>query len=127
MRDIEILQEALRALPPHEWVSAALAASAKPGMADVGKSSKGVPATELVRIYSIRLEHLRERGRVPIGMEPLLHSLRALPGQCDVAVRPFVSDDTTLIASFWDASRLTGCIVRAPGGDNVLDDDAAKG
>jgi hypothetical protein len=122
MHAVEILQEALRALPPDEWVSAALAASAKPGMAYVGKSNKGVPASGLVRIYSIRLEHLRERGQVPTGMEPLLHALRGLPDQCEVAVRPFVSDDATLIASFWDASRLTGCIVGTPGGDNDLDD-----
>jgi hypothetical protein len=84
MHDIEILREALRALPPHEWVSAALAASAKPGMAYVGKSSKGVPASGLVRIYSLRMEHMRVRGHVPIGIEPLLHTLRSLPDRLGV-------------------------------------------
>ena len=77
----------------------------------MGKSTKAVPASDLVRIYSIKLEHLRQREHLPKGMEPLLQTLRRLPDNTEVTIKPFISADTTLVASFWDSSRLIGCIV----------------
>jgi hypothetical protein len=111
MHDLEILREALRMQHPHAWVNAALMLVTKPGTSYVGKSTKAVPASHLVRIYNIRLEHLRKRGQPPMGMEHLLQMLRELPNDAEVTIKPFVSDDTTLVASFWDSDRLIGCII----------------
>jgi len=84
---------------------------AKPGVSYVGKSTNGVPASHLVRVYSIRLEGARQRPHAPTGVEPLLHALQSLSGNVKVTIESFDSGDKPLVAAFWAADRLLGCIV----------------
>ncbi|HEY4370023.1 MAG TPA: hypothetical protein VGN07_22510 [Steroidobacteraceae bacterium] len=111
INELEELRAALRSLPSADWATRALTALADPALRYSGNRESGsTAATDLRRIYEIRLARQKERGTVASGMEELVSELRVADDAERIRIVPFLSESYVVGAFYSPAGRLIGCI-----------------
>jgi hypothetical protein len=112
---IQQLRDDLALRKPAKWAVEGIRALEQPDMAYEGGSGSvaGTRACELLRIYDIRLAHLRARSINAEGMAELVDWLRSLPPETRVSGEVFLSSTTAVTAFYSPPGVLGACVTIA--------------
>jgi len=109
------LRDDLELRKPAKWAVEGIRALEQPDMAHVGGSGSagGTRARDLLRIYDIRLAHLRARGINAEGLAELVDWLRPLSPETRVYGEAFLSSTTAVTAFYSPPGVLGACVTIA--------------
>jgi hypothetical protein len=112
MDEKEKLLDALKRAPETEWKIAAQSPLQDPQVVFAGSPGSAAisSASDLLRIYRIRLDQCREHAIRAHGIYELIESLARIDPDSRVRLEPFLGPQNSITA-FWDVlGNLVGCI-----------------
>ena len=112
----------LKKLEPSSWSGEALRVLEDAATEFAGQSefSAASSVEDLIRLYEVRGERVRDGAIRARGISELLKSLATYPTEADIVIQPFLGPIKSVTA-FWDREdRLVGCVT-------VLSEDAESG